>query len=98
MIRVLLADDDLLVRSGLRALLDAEDDITVVGEAADGLLVVRVCNEAATQLDARPGPGGGRGLAGLRERTSAAGGTLTAGPSPSGGFEVCASLPLPGAA
>ena len=36
MIRVLLADDDRLVRSGLRALLDAEEDITVVGEAADG--------------------------------------------------------------
>lgn len=36
MIRVLLADDDLLVRSGLRALLDAEPDLTVVGEAADG--------------------------------------------------------------
>ena len=36
MIRVLLADDDVLVRSGLRALLDAERDITVVGEAADG--------------------------------------------------------------
>ena len=36
MIRVLLADDDLLVRSGLRALLDAEEELTVVGEAADG--------------------------------------------------------------
>jgi len=36
MIRVLLADDDRLVRSGLRALLDAEDDLTVVDEAADG--------------------------------------------------------------
>jgi DNA-binding NarL/FixJ family response regulator len=35
-IRVLLADDDVLVRSGLRALLDAEEDITVAGEAADG--------------------------------------------------------------
>jgi DNA-binding NarL/FixJ family response regulator len=35
-IRVLLADDDRLVRSGLRALLDAESDITVVAEAADG--------------------------------------------------------------
>jgi len=35
-IRVLLADDDRLVRSGLRALLDAEDDLSVVGEAADG--------------------------------------------------------------
>jgi DNA-binding NarL/FixJ family response regulator len=35
-IRVLLADDDALVRGGLRALLGAEDDIDVVGEAADG--------------------------------------------------------------
>jgi DNA-binding NarL/FixJ family response regulator len=35
-IRVLLADDDRLIRSGLRALLDAEEDLTVVGEAADG--------------------------------------------------------------
>ena len=36
MIRVLLADDDALVRGGLRALLGAEDGIDVVGEAADG--------------------------------------------------------------
>jgi DNA-binding NarL/FixJ family response regulator len=36
MIRVLLADDQVLVRSGFKALLDAEDDIEVVGEAADG--------------------------------------------------------------
>ncbi|MGW1864180.1 response regulator [Streptomyces mauvecolor] len=36
MIRVLLADDQLLVRAGFRALLDAQDDIEVVGEAADG--------------------------------------------------------------
>ncbi|GAA3866374.1 response regulator [Saccharothrix violaceirubra] len=36
MIRVLLADDDALVRGGLKALLDAEADIVVVGEAADG--------------------------------------------------------------
>jgi DNA-binding NarL/FixJ family response regulator len=35
-IRVLLADDQVLVRGGLRALLDAEADIEVVGEAADG--------------------------------------------------------------
>jgi DNA-binding NarL/FixJ family response regulator len=35
-IRVLLADDDGLVRSGLRALLGAEEDLSVVGEAADG--------------------------------------------------------------
>jgi DNA-binding NarL/FixJ family response regulator len=36
MIRVLLADDQALVRGGFRALLDARDDIEVVGEAADG--------------------------------------------------------------
>jgi DNA-binding NarL/FixJ family response regulator len=35
-IRVVLADDQTLVRAGFRALLDAEDDIEVVGEAADG--------------------------------------------------------------
>ena len=34
--RVLLADDQALVRSGFRALLDRADDIEVVGEAADG--------------------------------------------------------------
>jgi DNA-binding NarL/FixJ family response regulator len=36
MIRVLLADDQALVRGGFRALLDARDGIEVVGEAADG--------------------------------------------------------------
>jgi DNA-binding NarL/FixJ family response regulator len=36
MIRVLLADDQHLVRAGFRVLLDSEDDIEVVGEAVDG--------------------------------------------------------------
>ena len=36
MIRVLLADDQGLVRAGFRALLDAEDRVSVVGEARDG--------------------------------------------------------------
>jgi DNA-binding NarL/FixJ family response regulator len=35
-IRVLLADDQTLVRSGFRALLERADDIEVIGEAADG--------------------------------------------------------------
>jgi DNA-binding NarL/FixJ family response regulator len=35
-IRVALVDDQDLIRGGLRAILDAEDDIEVVGEAADG--------------------------------------------------------------
>jgi DNA-binding NarL/FixJ family response regulator len=36
LIRVLLADDQALVRAGFRALLDSQDDIEVVGEASDG--------------------------------------------------------------
>lgn len=36
MIRVVLADDQALVRGGFRALLDARDDLKVVGEAANG--------------------------------------------------------------
>jgi signal transduction histidine kinase len=40
------------------------------------------------------GPGSGRGLAGLRERLTVYGGTLTAGRRPTGGFRVVAVLPL----
>ena len=40
MIRVLLADDQALVRAGFRALLDARADIEVVGEAPDGAAAV----------------------------------------------------------
>ncbi len=36
MIRVLLADDQALIRAGFRLLLDAADDLEVVGEATDG--------------------------------------------------------------
>ncbi len=40
MIRVVLADDQALVRTGLRLVLEAEPDIEVVGEAADGLQAI----------------------------------------------------------
>jgi DNA-binding NarL/FixJ family response regulator len=45
MIRVLLADDQALVRAGFRSLLDAVDDIEVVGEASDGDEAVRLATE-----------------------------------------------------
>lgn len=45
MIRVVVADDQGLVRMGLRVLLDAEDDITLVAEAADGRRAVAAVRE-----------------------------------------------------
>ncbi len=39
-VRVVLVDDEELVRTGLRAIIEAEADLTVVGEAADGADVV----------------------------------------------------------
>jgi DNA-binding NarL/FixJ family response regulator len=49
LIKVVLADDQALVRAGFRALLDAQPDIEVVGEAGDGAEAVRVV--AATVPD-----------------------------------------------
>jgi DNA-binding NarL/FixJ family response regulator len=45
LIRVMLADDQGLVRAGFRALLDAQDDIEVVGEAVDGEAAARLAAE-----------------------------------------------------
>lgn len=42
MITVVLVDDHMVVRQGLRALLEAEPDISVVGEAGDGLTAVEL--------------------------------------------------------
>jgi len=44
-IGVLIADDQDLVRIGLRALIDAEDDMRVAGEAADGLAAVALARQ-----------------------------------------------------
>ncbi|UYQ60738.1 response regulator transcription factor [Streptomyces peucetius] len=45
MIRVVLADDQMLVRAGFRALLAAQQDIEVAGEASDGEEAVRLVGE-----------------------------------------------------
>ena len=50
MIRVLLADDDPLVRSGLRLMLGGADDIDVVAEAADGGQALELADSCAPDI------------------------------------------------
>ncbi|MFD0200521.1 MULTISPECIES: response regulator transcription factor [Saccharothrix] len=45
MIRVLVVDDQALIRAGTRAILESADDVEVVGEAGDGAEAVAACRE-----------------------------------------------------
>jgi two-component system, NarL family, response regulator LiaR len=75
-IRVLIADDHAVVRQGLRTFLDLQEDIEVVGEAADGAAAL----EAAVALTpdvvlvdlVMPGVDGIEAIRGLRERVPGA--------------------------
>lgn len=62
-IRVVLVDDHPVVRAGVRALVDAQDDLDVVGEAADSAQAVEVVGETRPDvvlmdLSLGDGPGG----------------------------------------
>jgi signal transduction histidine kinase len=57
-------------------------------------LAVEVRNGPTSAAPRHPEAGGGAGLTGLAERVTAAGGELTAGPQPDGGFAVRAIFPL----
>ena len=50
MIRVLLADDDALLRAGVAVVLGTAEGIVVVGEAADGLRAVELCRALAPDV------------------------------------------------
>jgi DNA-binding NarL/FixJ family response regulator len=71
-IRVLLADDEALVRVGLRLLLETASDITVVGEANDGHQAIEVCAKLSpdvvlldVQMPGLDGIGAAKALAAL---------------------------------
>jgi DNA-binding NarL/FixJ family response regulator len=49
-IRVAIADDQPLVRTGLRVLIDAEDDLTVVGEVVDGQAALDLVRSTPTDV------------------------------------------------
>ncbi|WP_395293540.1 response regulator [Kitasatospora hibisci] len=83
MINILLADDEELVRAGLRAVLEAQGDLKVVGEAADGAEAVALARELRPHvvlMDVRmPGTDG---LAATRALVgSGTGGAADGGPS-----------------
>ena len=50
MIRVLIADDEALVRGGFRMILEAQDDIEVVAEATDGSEVVELARQSSPDV------------------------------------------------
>lgn len=66
---------------------------TVRIEYGDRELVVQVDDDGRGTVSAN-GDGGGKGIVGMRERASALGGRLEAGPRPEGGYRVRARLPL----
>ncbi|MFE7746283.1 histidine kinase [Nocardia sp. NPDC057455] len=68
-------------------------DATVTVRYAPDSVDITVDNTRPTGAPSRSGTGGGNGIIGMRERTHALGGALTAGPRPSGGFRVAARLP-----
>ncbi|MCA2190843.1 response regulator [Nonomuraea cavernae] len=49
--RILLADDHALVRHGLRLILDAEPDLTVVAEAGDGAEAIEIATRSGIEVD-----------------------------------------------
>lgn len=70
MIRILVVDDHPVVREGLVAIIDAQDDMTVVGEAGDGAQAIAIYKAARPNVVlmdlAMPGTDGVQAIEGMR--------------------------------
>jgi DNA-binding NarL/FixJ family response regulator len=73
-IRVLIADDHPVVRDGLRSIMETAPDITLIGEASDGVEAVRLASELSPDvvlMDLRmPGLGGIEAIEQIKARDS----------------------------
>ncbi|AGL17389.1 sensor histidine kinase [Actinoplanes sp. N902-109] len=67
--------------------------VTVSG-STPGSVRLEICDDGPPRSTGRVTGSGRRGLIGMRERARLLGGTLAAGPTPEGGFRVCAELPV----
>jgi signal transduction histidine kinase len=70
--------------------------VTVELEFADRIRVTVTDDGRGASAALTAIPGAGRGLAGMRERVAALGGTFSAGPKPGGGYRVHATIPAGG--
>ena len=61
---------------------------------ADERLTVRIADQGPCRNASNPPVTGGHGLIGMTERVALAGGNITAGPRPGGGWEVYANMPI----
>lgn len=50
MIKILIADDHLIIRQGLRLILETEDDFELIGEASDGAEALSLCKKLAPDV------------------------------------------------
>ena len=90
-IRILLVEDQTLMRQGLKTILDLEPGLQVVGEASDGEAGVQAALELRPDTASRSGH---YGLRGMRERLEGLGGTLTLHNNGQRGTLVEACLPI----
>ena len=82
--------------NALRHAPGARVDVLVRGETQPRGLKLEVTNGPAGTEAVRPMRGTGNGLLGMRERVDAVGGSMSAGPTTSGGWRLAANLPLSG--